>query len=171
MRRLIFLAMPAIVISGCTNMRAEGGQDAAGRAELRDTNGNAVGRATLLSTATGARLTVEASGMQPGEHGLHVHAVGKCDAPDFASAGPHWNPTSKMHGRDNPMGAHQGDLPNIVIAQDGRGTLSFYLPGSPATLFDADGSAIVVHAAADDYRTDPSGNSGGRIACGVLTAG
>ena len=114
-------------------------------------------------------LHVQAQGLPPGTHGIHIHAVGRCEAPDFQSAGPHWNPTSRQHGRDNPQGAHHGDLPNITIGADGRGMLHADVAGASwAELLDADGAAVVIHATADDYRTDPSGNSGGRIACGVI---
>jgi Cu-Zn family superoxide dismutase len=116
------------------------------------------------------RVDVAAEGLPPGTHGIHVHTTGRCEAPAFASAGPHWNPTARQHGRKNPEGAHHGDLPNISIGADGRGTLQFTLADAEfAQLFDADGAALVVHAAADDERTDPSGNSGGRIACGVIS--
>ncbi len=119
------------------------------------------------------RLRVEASGLAQGVHGIHVHAVGRCDSPDFASAGPHWNPAGRQHGRDNPQGMHQGDLPNLTIGADGRGSIEVAVGGatSMAGLLDADGAALVIHAAPDDYRTDPSGNSGARIACGVIGAG
>jgi Cu-Zn family superoxide dismutase len=115
------------------------------------------------------RFTIDAMGMPPGTHGAHVHMVGRCDAPDFASAGGHWNPTAMKHGAMNPQGPHQGDLPNLVIANDGRGTIAATIPGATlAALMDADGAAMVVHAQPDDLKTDPSGNSGGRIACGVF---
>jgi Cu-Zn family superoxide dismutase len=97
--------------------------------------------------------------------------VGRCDAPDFTSAGGHWNPTQKKHGTMNPQGPHQGDLPNLVIGSDGRGTIGAVIPGATlAGLLDADGAAMVIHAGPDDLMTDPSGNSGGRIACGVFQA-
>lgn len=138
---------------------------------VRDTAGAEVGRAQVFENAGGLHVALTATGLTAGEHGLHIHAVGKCEAPGFTSAGPHWNPTTKQHGRDNPMGAHHGDLPNIVIGADGRGSVDAPLPGTRAEMLDADGAAIVIHAGPDDYKTDPSGNSGGRIACGVFTAG
>jgi Cu-Zn family superoxide dismutase len=122
-------------------------------------------------------VRVEAAGLAPGVYGVHLHAVGRCDPPGFASAGPHWNPTGRQHGRDNPAGAHLGDLPNLNVGADGRGAVAFevrgasLLEGGANALLDADGAAVVVHAQADDYRTDPSGNSGARIACGVLSPG
>jgi Cu-Zn family superoxide dismutase len=112
--------------------------------------------------------------MAPGAYGVHLHAVGRCDPPGFTSAGPHCNPTGHQHGKDNPQGMHKGDLPNLLVGTDGRGTFEYTVPGATllgrgaGALLDADGAAIVVHAQADDYRTDPSGNSGARIACGTL---
>ena len=142
-------------------------------ADLHDATGKSVGTATLKQTGTGLSVHVAAKDLPPGIHGVHIHTVGTCTAPDFQSAGGHWNPTGKKHGKDNPDGMHQGDLPNLTIGADGRGSLDYTVPGvslsgGAVALLDADGAAIVVHAQADDYHTDPSGNSGGRIACGVL---
>ena len=114
-----------------------------------------------------------------GAHGMHVHAVGKCEAPAFTTAGPHFNPASKQHGFDNPQGYHAGDLPNITVNADGSAayglqgdsiTLQPNAPDYISDILDADGSALVIHASVDDYKTDPSGNSGTRIACGVFSA-
>ncbi len=139
-------------------------------AKLAAADGADRGSATLRVGADRMRLTVDAVGLPPGARGIHIHEVGRCEAPDFGSAKGHWNPTMKMHGRDNRMGAHHGDMPNLMIGADGRGSVSIDVPGSIAELLDTDGAAVLIHAAADDYRTDPSGNSGARIACGVLTA-
>jgi Cu-Zn family superoxide dismutase len=140
------------------------------RAVLHDASGKEVGKARLQQVGKGIKVTLQASKLAAGTHGVHIHAVGKCDAPDFASAGPHWNPTGRQHGKDNPAGMHKGDLPNIVIGSNGRGRLAFTVEGAVlGDLVDADGAALVVHAATDDYKTDPSGNSGARIACGVLS--
>jgi Cu-Zn family superoxide dismutase len=111
--------------------------------------------------------------MAPGVYGVHIHTVGRCDPPDFASAGPHWNPSGQQHGRNNPQGTHLGDLPNMMVGADGRGTLEIKVAGASlagrgAALLDDDGATIVMHERPDDYRTDPSGNSGARIACGVF---
>lgn len=140
-------------------------------AMLKTATGADAGRATATEVAGGLRYTLDVKGLPAGTHGAHVHTVGRCDAPDFASAGSHWNPTQMKHGTMNPQGPHEGDLPNLTIGSDGRGTLGITVPGATmAGLLDADGSAIVVHAGPDDLMTDPSGNSGGRIACGVFTA-
>lgn len=108
----------------------------------------------------------------PGTYGMHIHSIGRCDAPDFASAGAHWNPTMRQHGRLNPMGTHHGDLPNLTVSERGIAYLEVPLRGEligAGGLLDGDGAAIVIHASVDDERTDPTGNSGARIACAVLT--
>ena len=139
-------------------------------AQLKTSNGADAGTATASEVAGGLRFTVDVKGMPAGTHGAHVHTAGRCDAPDFTTAGPHWNPTSMKHGSMNPQGPHEGDLPNLIVGTDGRGTVGITIPGATmAGLLDADGSALVIHAGADDLMTDPSGNSGGRIACGVFT--
>ena len=177
MLRMVMTAgagLAALVLAGCndegkmaTGTPVAGGASAT--AMLATATGAPVGRATATDVAGGVRFTIDATGMPPGTHGAHVHMVGRCDAPDFASAGGHWNPTGMKHGAMNPQGPHQGDLPNLVIANDGRGTIAATIPGATmASLLDADGAAFIVHAKADDLMTDPSGNSGDRIACGVF---
>lgn len=145
----------------------------AASATIADAAGRPVARASLQRRTGGFLVHVEAAGLAPGTYGVHLHTVGRCDPPGFASAGAHWNPAGRQHGRDNPAGPHLGDLPNLVVGADGRGTIDAAVAGGLAEgsnpLLDADGAAVVVHAQADDYRTDPSGNSGARIACGVLT--
>lgn len=141
-------------------------------AALVDGAGRAVGRAAAREVAGGLRVTLDVRGLAAGTHGAHLHTVGACTLPDFVSAGPHWNPAGSKHGSMNPQGPHAGDLPNLIVGRDGRGTLGVVLAGATLDgLLDADGGAVVVHAAADDLMTDPSGNSGARIACGVLVAG
>lgn len=141
-------------------------------AALKAADGSERGLATLVSTGGKIELRISGMALPAGSHGAHLHAIGRCDAPDFTSAGGHLNPHGKMHGTENPKGSHLGDLPNISIAADGKGSLVATVPGTPAdveaNVFDADGTAVVIHATADDYKTDPSGNSGGRIACGIL---
>ena len=135
--------------------------------DLVASDGSSRGSVTLQEARGGSTLTVKAVGLSAGQHGIHLHERGQCEGPGFASAGGHWNPTGRKHGRDNPAGAHIGDLPNLRIDVTGSGTASFTLaPGSA----DADGTALVIHEKADDYRTDPSGNSGNRVACAVIAA-
>lgn len=140
-------------------------------ATLAMADGTPAGSATATPTAEGLAVTVSVTGVPAGAHGVHVHMTGKCEGPKFETAGGHWNPASTQHGLENPKGAHAGDMPNLTVADDGTGNLSFTLKsGTLAQLLDADGSAFVVHAKQDDQKTDPSGDSGDRIACGVFAA-
>lgn len=169
---MIALAASALALSVPALANA-GNASSSARAELVDANGKVVGTAKVRAAgAHGLRVTLAVKGLQPGERGVHLHAVGRCDGPAFTSAGPHWNPGGRKHGRDNPEGAHQGDLPNLKIKAGGRGALDFTLHGAHLNgeggLLDSDGAALVIHAKPDDYRTDPSGNSGDRVICGVL---
>ena len=142
-------------------------------AELHDAQGNVVGTATFVQEGAIVRLTVELKGLPAGFHGIHIHAVGKCEPPDFKPAGSHFNPLGKKHGLENAEGPHAGDLPNMRVEADGTGRFETttdrvsLLPG-PLSLFDDDGSSLVLHASLDDQKTDPSGNSGDRIACGII---
>lgn len=142
-------------------------------ADVRDSAGMTRATATASPLGDGIRVQVAATNMAPGAYGAHIHTTGRCDPPGFESAGGHWNPTNQQHGKDNPQGMHKGDLPNLMVGTDGRGTMEINIPGvslagAGPRLMDADGAALVIHASADDYRTDPSGNSGARIACGVF---
>ena len=141
------------------------------RAMLRNATGGSVGAATLTQTTAGVLITADLSGLPAGTHALHLHAIGKCE-PDFAAAGGHFNPAGKQHGFRNPNGQHAGDLPNISVPESG--SLRVELLATDVTLagrnalLDDDGTAIVIHALADDYATDPAGGAGARIACGVV---
>lgn len=169
-KRMVMLAIGA----AATLILASGGyaQERA-RAELKDADGKHVGLATLQEDKDGVKIRVEVKGVPAGLHGVHIHAVGKCEAPKFASAGGHFNPGQKKHGLKNAEGPHGGDLPNMYVTSVGgvyeAVTKAVTLKAGGASVFDSDGSAIVIHAAADDYATDPAGNSGDRIACGVIT--
>ena len=144
-------------------------------AQLLRADGSVAGVATLSLQDDGIMLELAADAPGKGGFGVHLHSVGRCDAPDFASAGPHWNPQGKQHGHDNPAGAHLGDLPNLTSDVEGRlyakGIVRYALWDGPSGLFDADGIAIVIHERPDDYRTDPSGNSGKRVICGIFKRG
>ena len=148
------------------------GEMARAVAELRTAKGEAAGRATAAPMKDSVMLTLQVEGLPAGEHGVHVHMTGKCDGPKFESAGGHWNPGGAQHGLESPKGQHAGDMPNLVVEGNGRSTLAYELRGATfAGLLDTDGSAMIVHASADDQQTDPSGNSGDRIACGVFKTG
>lgn len=144
-------------------------------ADLARGDGTWAGAATISRRTDGIFLSLEADAPMAGTFGMHIHAVGKCNGPAFTTAGAHWNPTSRQHGRDNPMGAHGGDLPNVVAAADRKLVLEQKLDDikfeGEGGLLDADGAALVIHEKPDDYLTDPSGNSGKRIICGVLKSG
>lgn len=141
---------------------------------VRNARGQVVGDARAWREGAIVRLRLTVRGFTPGTHGVHLHETGRCDAPAFTSAGAHWNPTGRQHGRLNMQGLHLGDLPNLQVRANGTARIDFEVrvpagtaPGANP-LFDADGTSVVIHAAADDERTDPSGNSGARIACGVF---
>ncbi len=169
------------LLAGCSHPGTSLGKTRAGPPPIEATtqllgpNGELRGQATLSQRPDGTVVRARIEGMPPGTYAIHLHAVGKCEGPKFTTAGGHFNPTMKMHGRDNPMGPHLGDLPNVVVGPGGTGTVDFTVPmlmlvGGPGPLLDADGAAVVLHAGPDDYKTDPSGASGDRIACGVLPA-
>ncbi|SMF68162.1 superoxide dismutase family protein [Allosphingosinicella indica] len=169
------LGAAAILATAACTTAGDGGsaEVVSANAGLLDADGQSRGNATASQAGNDIRVRVNAMGFPPGSHGLHVHTVGQCTPPSFDSAGGHWNPGKMQHGKDNASGPHMGDLPNIVIGSDGRGTVEFTIKGAmvrggAAPMLDADGAAIVIHATADDYRTDPTGNSGARIACGVF---
>jgi Cu-Zn family superoxide dismutase len=142
-------------------------------AVLKDAQGAEVGKATLTTTPSGVLISLDLTALHAGEHAFHIHAVGKCEPPKFESAGPHFNPDSTKHGLMNPQGPHAGDMPNLHVPEGGKLQVEVLNPtvtlSAESALLDQDGSAIVVHAGADDYRTDPAGNAGDRIACGVIT--
>ena len=136
---------------------------------LVSSSGAVLGMVRVFSEPTGLMLRIEAAGLPPGVHGVHLHAVGRCEPPGFTSAGPHWNPTARKHGHRNPEGFHMGDLGNLGVGADGKLVAGLLVPQARFdALRDADGAALVLHAKADDEMTDPSGNSGDRIACAVL---
>jgi superoxide dismutase, Cu-Zn family len=157
--------MAAPLLLGCETVEPSGGAPMA----LVGSNAQVLGSVRAWQTAGGVSFHINATGLPHGLHGLHVHAVGRCDPPDFASAGPHWNPAGKQHGLNNAAGPHRGDLPNVEVAANGVLSATVTVAGaSIADMLDADGAALVLHAAADDYVTDPSGNSGARIACAII---
>lgn len=169
-RRYSAIAALPLALTACISPSTDAGRPSY---TLADRNGRAVGSAQIEERRGAVRVDVIARGMAPGTYGMHVHMVGRCDAPDFTTAGAHWNPTGQQHGRDNPAGAHSGDLPNLSVGANGQGSVGFTiadasLTGGARPMADADGASLMIHAQADDYRTDPSGNSGARIACAVV---
>jgi Cu-Zn family superoxide dismutase len=149
----------------------EGTTAARARAALIDSTGKPIGLATFSENRLGVLVDLSLSNLPKGTHGVHIHAVGKCDGPDFMTAGAHFNPAGAQHGLHSAKGPHAGDLPNVVIGDDGRGSLRYV---NPLVTLEAgaansiNGLAIVVDQRADDEQTDPEGNSGARIACGVI---
>jgi Cu-Zn family superoxide dismutase len=146
------------------------------RAEMRDASGDVIGTATLLDDPRGVRIVLKLSKLPPGTHGFHIHAVGQCEPPKFASAGGHFNPGIRKHGLENPQGHHAGDLANLVVGADGSvnaeviaGDVTLGAPVDAYSLFPPTGTALVIHANPDDGKTDPAGSAGDRIACGVIT--
>jgi Cu-Zn family superoxide dismutase len=179
-RTLSALLLPGlfawVVIAGSPVLAQSQAQGA--KADLKDAQGQPVGTAVFSPAASGVKLQVQVNGFTAavaGEHGIHVHTTGKCEAAAFTSAGGHFNPNSKKHGLNSPEGHHAGDIPNIVFDAAGNATYETVIEGvtlgdGPTSLMDTDGSALVIHAGPDDMMTDPSGNSGARVVCGALIA-
>lgn len=175
-RRRLLGGAAALAITGLTVSAVLASGTTHASARFYDGAGNPVGWARFVEDATGTvHVNVKVEGLSPGMHGIHLHATGRCIGPAFTSANGHHNPGGDQHGLVNPLGPHNGDLPNMVVNADGRGRLNTTTdlatlsPGS-RSVFDGDGSAIIIHAMSDDQRTDPTGLSGGRIACGVIEA-
>lgn len=169
---IVVLAL--LLVAGCSSLghREDSGPTiSSARAELRNLNGQSVGEVHLRQLATGVLVSGTLTNMPPGAHGIHVHAIGQC-TPPFESAGGHYAPDDHVHGFENAKGPHAGDLPNIYVPESGVLRFEYVTPrfslGGRQPLLDSDGAAVVIHNYADDYRTEPSGNSGARIACGVI---
>ncbi len=171
MRIAIPITFAALGLTGCSTLDSIP-TERVGEIRLSFANGLPAGTGQLVSNGQALTLAVAVTGLEPGEHGFHLHTTGQCTAPDFKSAGGHLNPAGREHGALNPQGKHLGDLPNLVIGASRSTSTEIDLGADTRelreTLFDADGTAVVVHAEADDYRSDPAGDAGSRVACGVL---
>lgn len=154
-----------------------GGGDSAplqAKATLLNAQGQKVGEAKLEETSHGVKIILKVENLPPGVHAFHIHEKGLCNPPEFKTAGGHFNPFGKQHGLKNPKGPHAGDLPNLVVDTDGKETLEVIasqvtLKPGKNSLFQPGGTSLVIHQGPDDYMSDPAGNAGPRIACGVIT--
>lgn len=179
----VFLAVSlvlAMLVWGCGSSPSSsdnktGSQPETAKAALVNAQGQQVGQATLTQIHDGVKIQLTVENLPPGVHAFHIHAKGDCQGPDFKSASGHFNPFNKEHGVNNPKGPHAGDLPNLTVGSDGKGSLTVtntmvtLESGPKNSLFQEGGTSLVIHADPDDYKTDPAGNAGARIACGPIT--
>ena len=172
------MARLKLLLAGClfflaTGNALAGGKAIKARADILDPAGKTIGTAIMTEQKDGVKVAVKVSGLTPGKHGFHFHETGVCTPPDFKSAGGHFNPFHRRHGTDNPLGKHVGDLPNLEVNEGGAAEVSAVAAGAtlgkgPASLLKVEGTSIVIHADPDDNMSDPAGNAGPRIACGVV---
>ena len=166
----LFVLVPALLVAASALGQ---GSASSAQADVINAQSQKIGTVVLSQTAGGVKIDVNLAQLPAGTHAFHLHAVGKCEVPDFKSAGGHFNPTGKQHGKDNPNGPHAGDMFNFEVGADGTAKFSAVntavtLEAGANSLFHEGGTAFVIHEKADDYKTDPAGNAGNRIACGVI---
>jgi len=173
--KLVFFIVIASIIHAMTNtVLAKSDAISQIEVDIKNTKNEVIGKATIKPNADKVDIHLVASGLTPGVHAFHIHEFGKCETPEFKSAGGHFNPTNNEHGFNNPKGFHGGDLPNLEVGQDGTVDVIVTTHAvslkkdQPHSLLKSDGTSLIIHEKADDYVTDPAGNAGARIACGVI---